>query len=43
MASAAALKSGWLINKLNAQGYTSSVIVTPAGAEYITELVKKEN
>ena len=38
-----ALANGWLIIKLNAKHYISSVIVTPVGAEYITELVKKEN
>ena len=43
MASASAEKAGWLANKLNAYKYISSVIVTPAGVEHITELVRKEN
>ena len=42
MASSVSLKAGWLINKLNAQGYISSVIVTSAGADYISNLVKAE-
>lgn len=43
MASASAEKAGWLANKLNAYKYITSAIVTPAGAEYITELVRKES
>ena len=43
MATPVSLKNEWLINKLNAQGYVSSVIVTPVGVKYITELVEKES
>ena len=42
MASPVSLKAGWLVNKLNAQGYISSAIVTPSGADYISNLVKAE-